>query len=84
MGSEETLLEEIIRLVREMDVKEEEFGPKGPIHNKILEEIKKEVEPRYREKLTEYNIDYVKRETRDPKYGRIELAVEVDRRPGHW
>lgn len=80
------ILDEIVNLIKTMKVKEKEFKPLGigkraPIHDRILMAIKKKLESRYTEKLTEYGIDYVKREARDPKYGRIELEVEVDRLP---
>lgn len=67
-----------------MPTKPAEYKPsrKGrmpSIHDKILREIKDKLEPRFRGTPTEYDIDYIKREDRDPEYGRIGLAVEVDR-----
>jgi len=82
----EDLINRVVELLKAADVKEEEYKPLGPgkkaiIHDKILKMIQKKVEKRYRPKLTAYNIDYVKREARDTDYGKIELAIEIDRDP---
>ena len=83
-GEGKSLIDRVIELLRNMPTKPAEYKPsrKGKmpsIHDKILREIKDELEPRFRRTLAEYGIDYIKREDRDPEYGRIELAVEVDR-----
>lgn len=82
------LTDQVIAFLKDLKVDEKEFvsvkkGKKPVIHDKILKAIKDEVEPtRFRMKLGEYGIDYVKREERDHTYGRIQLAVEVDRWAG--
>jgi len=81
---EKGVLDQVIELLKGMDTKPDEYRPpqKGkmpPIHDRILREIKNRLEAAFRPKFGAYGIDYIKREDRDREYGRIELAVEVDR-----
>lgn len=78
------MLNKVIELLKTMETKPEDYKPRErgrmpPIHDEILKRIKENLESRFRKTFAEYGIDYVKREDRDPEYGRIELAVEVDR-----